>query len=91
MGRLGSCSRSLRLSDARSIDQQAISSSVRLQPSHQPVVCSIRQIPVQGLGGWCIARKMHWQPVMASTKLHQAIHGKGKVGTELLDIMHDNG
>jgi hypothetical protein len=27
---------------------------VRLQPSHQPVAGSIRQMLVQGLGGWCM-------------------------------------
>jgi len=44
-----------RFSPAVSIGQSAISLSVRLQPSHQPVRGSIRQVLSQGLGGSRIA------------------------------------
>jgi len=33
------------------LDQAAISSSVRRHPVHHPAAASIRQTPVQGLGG----------------------------------------
>jgi hypothetical protein len=41
-----------------SIGQSAISFSVRLQPSHSPEVQSIRQTPVQGLGGELFTRSI---------------------------------
>ena len=59
MERLGRSSSTACFSLTRSIAQSAISRKVRLQPSHQPVVDSIRQMPLQGLGGWCIARNKH--------------------------------
>jgi hypothetical protein len=54
MERLDKLASTARFSETRSIGQSAISLSVRRQPPHQPVAGSIRQIPVQGLGGCCM-------------------------------------
>ena len=65
--------------------QSAISSSVRLHPSHQLVTGSIRQIPVQGDGGSRMRPPKHWQPdparlmrVRAIFLLFVAMHPRGR-------------